>query len=169
MRIVHPRPELGAQSDLGVDFIDGVATVESLHPERELALLQHGYIIEADPEIDAPYHGGLGEPILDLTKLSKAELRALFPEDADLPAKLTRLELIDRAAALPAKPIIGSTDNGDGSFAMASLDDLAQGGFVPGGITAFAESAGDVLGETYIPLTPAAPVSTGDAGSSDES
>lgn len=46
MRIIHPRPQLGRQSALGVDFVDGIATVESLHPERELALVQHGFTVE---------------------------------------------------------------------------------------------------------------------------
>lgn len=46
LRITHPRPQLGRQKDLGVEFIDGVALVESLHPERELALTQHGFTIE---------------------------------------------------------------------------------------------------------------------------
>lgn len=46
LRITHPRPQLGRQTDLGVAFIDGVATVDSLHPERELALTQHGFTVE---------------------------------------------------------------------------------------------------------------------------
>mgnify|MGYP001553901316 CR=1 FL=1 len=46
LRITHPRPQLGRQKDLGIDFIDGVATVDELHPERELALDQHGFTIE---------------------------------------------------------------------------------------------------------------------------
>ncbi len=46
MRITHPRPQDGRQTHFDVEFIDGVATVESLHPERELALLQHGFTIE---------------------------------------------------------------------------------------------------------------------------
>lgn len=46
MRITHPRPQDGRQEDFGVTFVDGVAAVESLHPERELALRQHGFTIE---------------------------------------------------------------------------------------------------------------------------
>lgn len=49
-RVHHPRPALGRQSALGVDFVDGVATVDSIHPERKLALEQHGYTIEALPK-----------------------------------------------------------------------------------------------------------------------
>lgn len=116
MRITHPRPQLGRQRDLGVEFRDGVAYVESLHSERELALRQHGYTIEADPEVEAPFQEALGEPIIDLEKLTRAELRRMLPEDTDLSSKATHAELVDAVAALPATPIPGSTDNGDGSF-----------------------------------------------------
>ncbi len=116
MRINHPRPQLGRQRDLGVEFIDGVAIVESLHPERELALRLHGYTIEADPEVEVPFQDALGEPIVDLTKLTRAELRARLPEDADVPAKASHAELVDLVAALPAEPIPGSIENADGSY-----------------------------------------------------
>ncbi|WP_336633589.1 MULTISPECIES: hypothetical protein [unclassified Microbacterium] len=46
--IRHPRPEAGAQSFIGVGFVDGVATVDALHPERERALIQHGFTIERE-------------------------------------------------------------------------------------------------------------------------
>lgn len=46
MRIVHPRPQLGRQKFIGVEFIDGVAEVESLHPEVQASLLQHGFTIQ---------------------------------------------------------------------------------------------------------------------------
>lgn len=51
MRILHPRPEQGRQKALGVEFRDGVAVVEDLHPERERALLQHGFTIERELEV----------------------------------------------------------------------------------------------------------------------
>ncbi len=50
MRILHPRPEPGRQSALGVEFRGGVADVDELHPERERALLQHGFTIERELE-----------------------------------------------------------------------------------------------------------------------
>lgn len=50
MLIKHPRPALGRQNAFGVEFVDGVARVDSLHPERELALIQHGFTIEAEPK-----------------------------------------------------------------------------------------------------------------------
>lgn len=116
MRISHPRPQLGRQRDLGVEFRDGVATVDSLHPERELALRQHGFTIEADPEVEAPFQEALGEPIIDLEKLTRAELRGMLPEDTGVPAKATHAELVDAVASLPAAPIPGGVDNPDGTF-----------------------------------------------------
>lgn len=121
MRINHPRPALGRQRDLGLEFIDGVAVVESLHPERELALRQHGYTIEADLEVQAPFQEAIGEPIIDLETLTKAGLRAMLPEDADVPAKATHAELVKLVSELPADPIPGGSDNGDGTFTMPGL------------------------------------------------
>lgn len=46
MLINHPRPKAGRQSAFQIEFVDGVAEVETLHPDREVALLQHGYTIE---------------------------------------------------------------------------------------------------------------------------
>lgn len=118
MRINHPRPQLGRQSGLGVEFIDGVAVVESLHPERELALRQHGYTITADPEVEAPFQEALGEPIIDLTSLTLAELRDIADtEGIDLPAKARKSEIVEILAAT-SKPIPGSTQNEDGSWTI---------------------------------------------------
>lgn len=50
MLIKHPRPDQGRQKAFGVEFVDGIATVESLHPERALALTQHGFTIEDEPK-----------------------------------------------------------------------------------------------------------------------
>lgn len=124
MRIIHPRPEEGRQSALGVDFIDGVASVESLHPERELALRQHGYVIEADPEVEAPYQGALGDEIVDLTSLTVKELREIAEvEGVDLPAKAKRAEIVEILSALPAAPIPGATQNDDGSWTIEGTID----------------------------------------------
>lgn len=109
MRIIHPRPQLGRQSDLGVDFTDGIATVESLHPERERALLQHGYTIEADPEVEAPFQEAIGEPIIDLNTLTIPELRDIADtEGVDLPAKARQDEIVDLISRAPAAPIEGT-------------------------------------------------------------
>ncbi len=102
MRITHPRPQEGRQTDFGVEFTDGVAVVESLHPERELALRQHGFTIEADADVTEPFQEALGEPIIDLEKLTRSELRAMLPEGTDAPAKASHRELVDAVAALPA-------------------------------------------------------------------
>jgi hypothetical protein len=53
VRIISPRPVPGRRTFIGVEFIDGVAEVGPLHPERELALLQHGYTI-VHPDVMAP-------------------------------------------------------------------------------------------------------------------
>jgi len=60
LRITHPRPEPGRQTAFQVEFVDGVASVESLHPERELALTQHGFTVEE---------------IIDVNTMSLARLR----------------------------------------------------------------------------------------------
>ena len=66
MRIIHPHPVQGRQSFIGVEFVDGVATVDGntingLHPETVTALVQHGYVIEhereavdGEPDVKAP-------------------------------------------------------------------------------------------------------------------
>lgn len=89
MRILHPRPTVGRQRFIGVEFRDGVAEVESLHPERRLALLQHGYQIEDDseaaeaPEAPTRGRGRSAEPIgfaVGDTILLNAEGRSLLGE-----------------------------------------------------------------------------------------
>lgn len=122
MRIFHPQPELGRQSTFDVEFVDGVATVESLHPERELAFIQHGYRIEPDVEVEEPFHEGLGEPIIDLEKLTKAELRGMLPDSVEVPAKVSHAGLVKLVSELPAEPIPGSLDNGAGT-AFSDLSD----------------------------------------------
>ena len=107
MRITHPRPQEGHQTDFDVEFTDGVAVVESLHPERELALRQHGFAIEPDADVTEPFQEALGEPIIDLEKLTRSELRAMLPEGTDVPAKASHRELVDVVAALPTAPIPG--------------------------------------------------------------
>ena len=54
MRIIHPRPAAGRQKFIGIEFRDGVAEVESLHPEVEASLFQHGFTVEKSEQIDAP-------------------------------------------------------------------------------------------------------------------
>lgn len=128
MRITHPRPQAGRQKAFQLEFIDGVAEIESLHPERELALLQHGYTIQADPEVEVPYHGALGEPIVDLASLTIAELRDIADtEGVTLPSKARHAEIVEILSQRPAEPIPGSIANEDGSFTydppLAGQDD----------------------------------------------
>jgi hypothetical protein len=146
MRINHPRPELGRQHDLGVDFTDGVAIVESLHPERELALRQHGFTIEADLDVEAPFQEALGEPIIDLTSLTKAELRALLPEDAEVPKRVNHADLVALVAALPAEPIPGATQNEDGSWTIEGVP-IPEGQELTGPFGTFTRLDGTVVGD----------------------
>jgi hypothetical protein len=107
MRIIHPQPVAGRQSEFDVEFVDGVATVEALHPERELALRQHGFRFEEDPEVVAPYHGGLGEPIIDLTTMTIAQLREIAEMDGvELPSKAKHAEIVEiLSAATPSTDV----------------------------------------------------------------
>lgn len=54
IRLLHPRPAHGRQKFVGIEFRDGVAEVEQLHPEVEASLFQHGFTIEKTEQIDAP-------------------------------------------------------------------------------------------------------------------
>ena len=93
IRITHPRPQLGRQRALGVEFVDGTAEVTELHPERELALKQHGFSVE-------------GGDIIDLNVLSRRELLDIADtEGIDVPKRATRAELIDIISRAPAEPI----------------------------------------------------------------
>lgn len=109
IRITHPRPEKGTQKDLGVVFMNGTALVEDLHPVREQALLQHGYGVEKDFEVDADtaYEGGREVPFVDLTTLTVPQLQELAAANGlDVPARARKGELIDAISRLPAEPAI---------------------------------------------------------------
>ncbi|GAA1915286.1 hypothetical protein GCM10009775_04650 [Microbacterium aoyamense] len=109
LHIQHPRPELGRVEAFGLEFIDGTARVEELHPERELALRQHGFTVET---------------FIDLTTLSKKDLLDIAEtEGIAVPSKATKEEIVDILAARPAQPIPGSVDNGDGSFTAPGRQD----------------------------------------------
>lgn len=128
MRITHPRPQEGRQTDFDVEFTDGVAVVESLHPERELALRQHGFTIEADADVVEPFQEALGEPIIDLTSLTIAELRDIAEtEGVELPAKARKLEIIEILAST-SQPIPGATQNADGSWTVEGQPVDGDGG-----------------------------------------
>ena len=156
MRINHPRPELGRQRALGVEFIDGVATVESLHLERELALLQHGYTIEADPEVEAPYHAGLGEAIVDLTSLTISRLRDIAEADGvDLPAKARKPEIIE-ILSRTSEPIPGAVQNEDGTWTIEGVP-VTDESDLGGPFGTFQRPDGTVVGDgtSLVTLNPA--------------
>jgi hypothetical protein len=95
IRITHPRPVAGRQTAFQVDFVDGWAEVESLHPERELALTQHGFIVAEVIE---------GTP---LEALTKQELRDIAKDAGiELPAKATKPEIIAAINASPNIPVL---------------------------------------------------------------
>lgn len=120
-----PEPVLGQSRSLDVDFHDGVAHVEELHPIREQALIQHGYTVVQEL---------VGTKLEDLTV---PELRQLAKDEGlDLPAKTKKPELIAALDALPVRvlsaadaetddfaPIPGSVDNGDGTFTAPGVRD----------------------------------------------
>jgi hypothetical protein len=146
MRIIHPRPEQGRQTDLGVSFVDGVATVESLHPERELALLQHGFTIAPDLEVEAPFHAALGEEIIDLTALTIAELREIAAvEGIDLPAKARKDEIVALLGSI-SEPIPGATRNEDGSWTIEA-DPVPEGSEHAGPFGTAVLADGTVVGD----------------------
>jgi hypothetical protein len=82
-RITHPRPQAGRQTALGLTFTDGVATADTIHPERALALTQHGYTI-TEPVDDSPF--------MDLSVKELRELAAI--EGLDVPKRATKPELV---------------------------------------------------------------------------
>lgn len=45
IHVIHPHAERGRTRAFDIEFVDGVATVDALHPERERALLQHGFSV----------------------------------------------------------------------------------------------------------------------------
>lgn len=96
--ITAPDPKPGRSRFLDVDFHDGVATVDDLHPIRHQAFQQHGYAVFESVRLD---------------QLSKPELRALVDETEGLevPSKATKAQLIE---ALEAHdwPVVG-TDEAD--------------------------------------------------------
>jgi len=92
LHITHPHPQLGRQVAFGVEFTDGVAEVESLHPEREAALIQHGFQIAEVIE---------GVRLEDMTKAELLDVAEV--EGIDLPAKATKADII---AAINAAPNI---------------------------------------------------------------
>lgn len=106
IRITHPRPQAGRQTMFGIGFVDGVATVDALHPERELALTQHGFTVE-------------GCDIIDLNFLSKRELLDIAEvEGVDVSRRATRAQLISIISRTSAAPIPCSVDNGDSTFTI---------------------------------------------------
>lgn len=93
MKITHPRPEAGRQEFLGIEFRDGVAIVDNVHPERLLALTQHGATVEIE-----------GMKLEDLTV---RELREIADQEGiDLPSKATKARIIEALENAPHIPVL---------------------------------------------------------------
>jgi hypothetical protein len=115
-RITAPDPRVS--SFLGVEFSNGAATVEDLHPVRMQAFEQHGYTVTRldapDEIIAADLAGDLVELVAEpLEALTKAELRALaFEAGVTVPAKAKKADII---AALDAHtwPVLSEAVEGD--------------------------------------------------------
>lgn len=105
IRITHPHPLLGRQTFLDVEFVDGVAEVDELHPERAQAFAQHGFTVETHL---------VGIRLEDLTPTELRDMAGV--EGIDLPAKAKKAEIIAAIEAAPGIPV------------------LAEGGIVSGGI-----------------------------------
>lgn len=138
MRIFHPRPKPGRQKFIGVNFRGGVAEVDELHPERRLALEQHGFAIQdADGSVSIPgdWTGPLpttvepdadSEPLDEgksLSELTVAELREIADfEDVDVPKGAKKGEIIAALTNANDGPELDEGGVIDGSSFVAAID-----------------------------------------------
>lgn len=147
MRIFHPRPQIGRQEFIGVEFRGGVAEVDELHPERLVALEQHGFLIQFDDgTVSAPgdWPLPLPEPLsapagpTPLADLTVAELREIAEfEGVDVPKGARKADIVaaleGRAEpTVPALAVGGVSDRlpawfepeGEGSTVPAPDDEV---------------------------------------------
>lgn len=87
--ITHPRPKAGQQNFIGIDFHDGFADVDNLHPEVRASLAQHGFTIDETPELREKTVAELRAELEDLgydvkTSWKKAELVERIAQHHDL-------------------------------------------------------------------------------------
>ncbi len=104
VRIFHPRPQIGRQQFIGVEFRGGVAEVDELHPERLVALEQHGFLIQFDDgSVSAPgdWLLPLPEPLsapsepTPLADLTVSELREIADfEGVEVPKGAKKADII---------------------------------------------------------------------------
>ncbi len=111
IRITAPEPVQGTVTFLDVDFFDGVAEVEALHPERALALTLHGYTLsEHAAEIPVDETGTV---VVDLEDLTIAELRDLAGDRATIPARASKAEAVAIVAALSEEKPADQAQDGE--------------------------------------------------------
>lgn len=116
IRIIHSRPKPGRVRFLGVEFIDGVAEVAELHPDREQALLQHGHTIETHL---------VGTRLEDL---SARELREVAEfEGIDVPKRAKKAEIIALIEQAPLRTIT------DVSYTAPDATTVVRQGAMPDG------------------------------------
>jgi hypothetical protein len=120
MRIQHPRFQPGRVTDLGIEFVDGFAEVEELHPERRQALLQHGFTIDETADLEEQTVEQLRTELTDLGVEVKSTWRKprLVKELADYHEGLaTAIRNVDQQvvdgweAAHARTPEAGSTED----------------------------------------------------------
>lgn len=90
-RITHPRPRPGRVTDLGIEFVDGIADVDLT--DRDVlrqALTQHRYGIDEVPELEE-------HTVPELKKLAAEK-------GVDLPAKAKKADIVDAIADAPPAP-----------------------------------------------------------------
>ncbi len=168
IRIVAPEFTPGRSTFLDIDFLDGVAEVDELHPVRAQALEQHGYVL-TDEVGEVPSEDEVGgTAIVNLNDLTVAELRDLIGDRAEIPAKAKKADLVDIASRLPLEPIPGDVDNGDGSFTSPGIPSLLSEAGAEGAREHFIpDGAGDsrnaeIIGATAEALD--APTASSDEG-----
>lgn len=121
---VHtPQPSTGTTTFLDVEFHDGVAHLEDLHPVRELALIQHGYCVVREIVGETLE----SQTVPQLRELAEQEGIALSP-------KAKKAEIIEALNAAPVRVleagdvdpdagriIPGHVQNADGSFTAPGI------------------------------------------------
>lgn len=154
IRIVAPEFTPGRSTFLDVDFLDGVAEVDELHPVRAQALEQHGYVL-TDEVGEVPSEDEVGgTAIVNLNDLTVPELRDLIGDRAEIPSKAKKADLVDIASRLPAEPIPGDVDNGDDTFTSPGIPSLLSEAGAEGAREHFIpDGAGDARNAEIIAAT----------------
>lgn len=137
-----PEPITGRSSFLDVDFVDGVAHVAVLHPERAKALTLHGYTVIEEV---------VGTLLTDMTV---PELRDLAKEEGiDVPQKAKKADIIAAIETAPVRVLTAADveDTIDDTPTFTAPGGVLDGGFINAAPPFMVEPEGGVA---YIPLKP---------------